>query len=272
MRYQARPLGEAAEVSSGGGRRGMTREILQLLLLSAAAFLLIWLALAGLAELAVRSISPKQESEWLDGLLSQVETWKPDTEADLQRQAMLERVLATLTAHPDAPDMPFRIVLLNQPEPNAFAFPGGVIGVTRGLLDALGEEEIAHAFVIAHELGHFHQRDHLRGLVRDLGSRAAIGVVFGSTGSSLAGNVNQILNLRYSREQEEAADAYGIRLVESCYGETGGATLLFEKLQESGSPPAWAHMFSTHPDTAERIRNIRKAQPKTPTKQGDESP
>ena len=258
MKFQPRELGEAAEVSSGGGRRGTFKELIQLALLSAAAMLLIWLVFGGIAEMAARWITPKQESEWAESVLPKLDIWEPVTAADRNHKERLDRVLARLSAHAEVPEMNFRIILINDPSPNAFAIPGGVIGVTRGLLAALGDEEIAHAFVIGHELGHFKHRDHLRGIIRNLGTGTAVGLIFGSSGAtSLAGNVNQMLQLEYSRDQEEAADAFALRLAKSVYGTSDGSERLFEKLQESQQLPAWAYMFSTHPDTAARIRRIR---------------
>jgi Zn-dependent protease with chaperone function len=258
MKYQPREMGEAAEVSSGGGRRGTLKELVQLTLLSALVIIIIWLAVGGVAEIAVRWVTPKQEAEWLEGLLPELELWEPKSAADRERKELLEQVLAKLSAHPEVPQIPFRIILIDDASPNAFAIPGGVIGVTRGLLTALGDEEIAHAFVIGHELGHFKQRDHLRGIIRNLGTGTAVGLIFGSSGgATLAGNVNEMMQLDYSRDQEESADAFALRLVESAYGRTAGSERLFEKLQETQALPDWAYMFSTHPDTAARIRKIR---------------
>lgn len=259
MKFQPRDMGEAAEASSGGGRRGILRELLQLALLSAAVITVIWLAAAGIAETAVRWITPEQESELLDGLLPELDLWKPSSPADITRKETLNRVLQKLVSHHELPDVKFRIILIDEGTPNAFAFPGGAIGVTRGLLGALGDEEIAYAFVIGHELGHFKHRDHLRRLIRQVGTGTAISLIFGTSGSmAIVGNVNEMLQLGYSRDQEEAADAFALELVKSTYGETTGSERLFEKLNESRPLPAWAYMFTTHPDTAGRIRKIRE--------------
>lgn len=260
MEYQPKELGESAEASSGGGPGGMLREFALLGMFSAVVIAVVWLSAGGLANIATRMISPEQESEWLATLLPDLDVWSPSDEKDAETVAMLNHVLKTLASRPDVPPMEFRIVLIDDPAPNAFAMPGGVIGVTRGLVRTLGRDEIAHAFVIGHELGHFRNRDHLRGFIRKLGAGGALSVIFSSTDAiGIAGNVGKLLELDYSRTQEEAADAFGLQLVRSAYGETAGSERLFEKLHEGSGLPAWAYMFTTHPDPASRIEKIRKA-------------
>lgn len=251
-------MGEAAEASSGGGARGMRREFLVLALLAALAAGAVWLAAGGLAALAVRAITPEREAEWLAALTEKLPEWQPRDPVLKARAAMIESLLARLAAHPEAPKISFRLLLLDEPEPNAFAFPGGAIGITRGLLEALGEEEGAYAFVLGHELGHFKNRDHLARLVRGLGSGFAMAVLFGWQGGlDLAGSAQKFLELGYSRRQEMAADEFGLRIARETLGSAAGSGRLFEKLLEKEQLPAWAYMFHTHPDTARRLKRLR---------------
>lgn len=100
----------------------------------------------------------------------------------------------------------------------------------------------------------------MRGFIRQLGVGGAVSVIFGSTDAArIAGNVGQLQELDYSRAQEEAADAFGLGLVHSAYGETSGSERLFEKLNEDGALPGWAYMLTTHPDPASRIAKIKKS-------------
>ncbi len=73
-----------------------------------------------------------------------------------------------LKSSPGLPPIDYRFLLLKEKRPNAFAMPGGTTGLITGLLETL-DNEIELAFVIAHELGHFHNRDHLSGLGRAAG-------------------------------------------------------------------------------------------------------
>ena len=148
---------------------------------------------------------------------------------------------------------------INNPMPNAFAFPGGTIGLTTGLLDTL-EGTAALTFVLGHELGHFHQRDHLRGLGRAVGGGIAMAMLFGGEmgNRQFANTFTHILSRSYSRDQEEGADLFGLGLAFRTYGETEGCDQLFRVLQESDETPEWAYMLSTHPAPAQRIEQLRK--------------
>ena len=167
-------------------------------------------------------------------------------------------VLARLTAEPGVPGYNFELVVLPGDEPNAFAIPGGTIGVTRGLLDLLKDDDIALAFVLGHELGHFAHRDQLRGLGRQIGRALLWSLLFGDGGGDiLSDQLPTLLDLRHSRAAEAAADRHGLRLVLGTYGTAEGADRLFSWLEAQGASPRWAAMFATHPTPADRIQALR---------------
>jgi Zn-dependent protease with chaperone function len=58
-------------------------------------------------------------------------------------------------------------------------------------------------------------------------------------------------------ESPRAADLFGMKLLDEVYGSRAGAERLFEILGAKEQLPKWACMFQTHPDTAQRIREIR---------------
>jgi Zn-dependent protease with chaperone function len=117
---------------------------------------------------------------------------------------------------------------------------GGTIALTTGLLRCL-DIEPSMAFVVAHELGHLHGRDHLRGLGRQLGFQVVSALVFsGNTELRMgAGQIGQLTLLSHSRHRETVADCCALRLVQNAFGTGSGATRLFEILGEDGQP-AWA--------------------------------
>ena len=168
-------------------------------------------------------------------------------------------ILEKLVVHKDVPPLDYRLFVVEQDAPNAVAMPGGGIGVTRGLVNSLNEE-LALAFVLGHELGHFRYRDHLRGLGRTMGIRMIVTYFLGDSeiGRNLGQNALVLMDKKYSREQEEAADRFGISLVYKTYGDTNGTTRLFEILQKNEATPKWAYMFSTHPSTEYRIKALEK--------------
>ena len=169
-----------------------------------------------------------------------------------------ESILEKLKGRPSVPPLPYRIMLMEHEDPNAFAFPGGTIGVTTGLLAAL-DEDIEIAYVLGHELGHFHNRDHLQGMGRAIGLRIIMAMVFSSgAGAESFGNMMEfVFNRGYSQDRENKADRFGLELVYAIYGKTEGVDHLFRILQEKDRLPKWAYMFSTHPSPQKRIDNLK---------------
>jgi Zn-dependent protease with chaperone function len=133
---------------------------------------------------------------------------------------------------------------------NAFALPGGRLVVMDGLLDAVrSENELA--FVLAHELGHFTHRDHLRALGRGLvwmTLLAAVGTG-GDAAATLVVGSGLAVGHRFSQAQELAADRFAAELLQRTYGHAGGVTDFLSRpaLADGGG---W---FSTHPPSRRRV-------------------
>jgi Zn-dependent protease with chaperone function len=213
------------------------------------------LALIAIAALAIDRlvplVPPALEARWFSGL---VEAVAEDDPRSAQAQALLDRLVSHWS---DAP-YPFRIGVLDEPDPNALALPGGTILVTSALLEQVGSENEL-ALVLGHELGHYRDRDHLRGLGRALAAQLVLGAL-GSSGelvsglSSLAGALAQ---RGFDRRQESQADAFGLALVHAEYGHVAGARDLFARLASSAraadAERGLAGYLETHPLHEERI-------------------
>ncbi len=254
MKYVPKALGEAAENSSGGGGKGLAREILVLSGLTLAAVALLYLLAGWITDFAVARISPEREASFFGEYLAG-EFAEPVPEALEVPWQRAEAILAKLQKGPGVPPLNYQLGYLSEPEPNAFAVPGGRIVLTQGLLESL-DEEIAIAFVLAHELGHFAGRDHLQRLGRQVGFGTSLALLTGGS-SGVVDSVANLLVLNYSRAEESEADRFALELLDQFYASREGAERLFEILEAKGSLPAWAYMFQTHPDTAQRIREIR---------------
>ena len=257
MKFVRRELGESAEASSGEGGPGLRREILVmgggLLVL----VLALWFGIAWATELILPLISPGTEQKWFGGFSPpQARTESALSAAQQVRHDQVTAVLARLAADPAVPRLKYRVFLLPGKEPNAFAFPGGAIGVTEGLLDVV-DDEVPLAFVLGHELGHFAQRDHLRGLGRQLGRQLAWALVFGDGGDLLSAHLSTLLDLRHSRGQESGADRFGLELVHRTFGTTAGTDRLFAWLETRDQNPRWLEMLQTHPVPANRLAEMR---------------
>jgi len=244
---------QTADASSNRGV--MWKELRHLLVYAALLVLFVFFAVGWVVDLIVPSISAEREA----ALFSK---WQPAGVTTPEMQARLQPardILDRLTEDPAVPKLPYRLSLIESPVPNAFAIPGGTIGLTSGLLDTL-DSQAALTFVLGHELGHFYQRDHLRGLGRAIGGGVAFAIIFGGEmgSSKFSDNFTHIINRSYSRDQEEGADLFGLGLAFRTYGDTEGCDQLFRVLQKSSETPAWAYMLSTHPAPKDRIEQLRQ--------------
>lgn len=151
-------------------------------------------------------------------------------------------------------------------EVNAFACADGSVRVYSGLMDLMNDDEVLG--VIGHEIGHVAHKDTKNALKQSLINSAILDGI-GSTGELAAkltdsqlGSLGQtLLNSKYSRKQESNADDYGYDFLKNNGKNPWSMALAFSKLQEldsNGKSNALSNMFSSHPQTKDRISNIIK--------------
>jgi predicted Zn-dependent protease len=221
------------------------------------------LVLAGVAitlgvDLAVGLIPPDFESRAFQAFAP----GEADADAPVAaRVRTAQRILDSLARRwPDAP-YTFRVRLLDDEMLNAAALPGGWVLVTRGLLETAGSENEL-AFVLGHELGHFHGRHHLRRLGRQAVYGLALAAVLGRSGGaqSLGSLTGELTSRGFDRGQEREADAFGLELIAAEYGHAAGSTAFFERIDSLGGPDLerFVAYFSTHPGGRERVEEIER--------------
>ena len=176
-----------------------------------------------------------------------------------ERAGALEALTQRLARHwPDA-WYDFKVGVIEDADPNAMALPGGTIVVTRGLLEQIDSENEL-AFVLAHEIGHFRNRDHLRQLGRGFALGLLMTAVAGEDGGMLSSGVVEVTARRFSRQQEEAADLFALELLEAEYGHVADATRFFERLTKNDVRTGRVvGYFSTHPLSRDRVEHLRAA-------------
>src|SRR5690606_9794030 len=170
--------------------------------------------------------------------------------------------------------LPYEFVVLNTSVPNAWALPGGKIAINRGLLTEL-KNEAELAAVPGHEIVHAAARHGAkaqeRGTLMQAGlALAQIGAAIGDVDRNVAGLVlqgagvgAQLIQTKYSREQELEADQYGMRYMKAAgYDPTGAVTLqeTFVRLAEQGNrKQSWLEgLFASHPPSTERVAQNRR--------------
>jgi len=204
---------------------------------------------------------------------------------DPEVSAYIDALGQRLVGHTDGVRQPFEFFVIRDPMLNAFALPGGFIGVHSGLIRAArSESELAG--VLAHEIAHVTQSHLARmfgtqgqsqmaallGLaVAILASRSNPDVAVGAAVAGQAAGIQQQLN--YSRDFEREADRLGLDLLERAGFDPRGMASFFERLLQFGrlyenNAPAY---LRTHPLTTERITDMENRIAQRPYRQVPDS-
>lgn len=166
--------------------------------------------------------------------------------------------------------------LFENAETNAWALPGGKVGVYTGIFKAARNQDQL-AGVIAHEIGHVVSRHHNDRISRQQGAATGIQILSaiigarygegaGNTAGQLAGlGAQGLILLPNSRAQEIEADVVGQQLMAQAGFDPMGAVTLWQNMAAAGGsrPPAF---LSTHPEPESRLRELQqRAQGLRPT-------
>ena len=164
-------------------------------------------------------------------------------------------------------DYPYSFSTADYRDLNAFALPGGPVWIYRGVLDA-AESESQVAGVLAHEIAHVSGRHSARQITKSLWTTGALMVVGALASESDDWRVQAVnlaamvtagsVMLKFSRNDEKAADRDGVRLLDQAGYDPRGLIEFMEMLdaQQVRSPNAVARFFSTHPAPRDRVRQL----------------
>lgn len=162
------------------------------------------------------------------------------------------------------PDWDWQFTLIENDTPNAFALPGGKVGVHTGLFD-VAKNDAQLAAVIGHEVAHAiarHGPERMsQGMLAQIGA-AAVGIGTGSnTYAQLAAQAAQLaIILPYSRTQESEADHIGLLYMAEAGYDPRAAVELWQNFKAlgNGGPPEF---LSTHPGEDTRIERLQELMP-----------
>ena len=182
---------------------------------------------------------------------------------DAALQAYVQELGNRMALESERPNLPWSFSVLDDPTPNAFAFPGGYIFITRGLMGLMGNEAELVS-VLGHEIGHVTARHSVAMMTRAQVAQIGLGV-----GSILSPELAQfsdvaagglsLLFLSYGRDAERQADDLGFQYALDHGYDVREMVNVFASLQHAGqlaghSPlPNW---LASHPGPAERIQRI----------------
>ncbi len=211
---------------------------------------------------------------------------------DVELAAYVNKIGQRLVANSTMPDSDFTFTLLDSPDINAFALPGGFIYVNRGLLVFLdSEEELAG--VIAHEIGHITENHHGRRQSQQMTSTVLSTTAYILTGSGDLYDAAQMYGAEvisgFGRDMELEADAAGATSMHSAGYDADALLSVIGVLKDqemyrrstakaSGKPTGTYHgLYASHPRNDLRLQTVIKTadnldldnQPENPAQPGE---
>ena len=222
-----------------------------------------------LGDVSATVLSPLQEQAIAEQILREVAT-SSEVLQDAEVTDYLQSLGAKLVANGPDNRQKFNFFVVQDNSINAFAMPGGVIGVHTGLLLAANSESEL-ASVLGHEIGHVTQHHLARMLASQkydtfkniagialalLVARSNPQLATGALTTASAAGVQQQLD--YTREHEREADRIGLQILDSGGFDVRAMPAFFTTLQRGtrfaeGSAPSF---LRTHPLTSERIADV----------------
>jgi predicted Zn-dependent protease len=225
--------------------------------------------LPDLGDVAQESVSPQMERQIGEQAMFQIRADKSYLD-DPEVNDYLNRLGGRLVSFSSEPGQPFEFFAIDDNAINAFAIPGGFVGVNTGLV-LLAQNESELASVLSHEVSHVTQHHYARmvsGQKYDsLAALATVAVAILAARNNpeaattaivgaQAGTLQRQLN--FTREHEKEADRFGIGILEKSGLDTRAMPVFFERMQKAtqlleGNTPSY---LRTHPLTTERIADV----------------
>lgn len=141
-------------------------------------------------------------------------------------------------------DIIYHFMILDSPDLNTFALPGGYIFIYRGLFERLDEDELLA--ILAHEIGHVVSRDAVKKMQSDLGYPVMAGLVLFALGERdpqleeelprLRELVFEALSKGYDREEEFLADSLAVKYLKASGGDPSVLARVLELLEKEAGP------------------------------------
>jgi len=179
---------------------------------------------------------------------------------DHQIQNYVSSVGAKIAAVSHMPGREFSFIALNDKSVNAMALPDGTIFITRGMLEKMSTEAQL-ASVLGHEVAHVTCRHVSNAMSKQIGTNVLLSIISSKTEmtqttQTLINYSRQIINLRFSRDDEHEADAGGLNYTLKAGYNPYGMVEVMEILDRQNKTKQ-IEFLSSHPLPARRKQELR---------------
>lgn len=218
---------------------------------------------SGVKGVQALTVTDEQMAAYARESVNWMDTHNKVSDPDSEYTKRLERLTQGLT---QADGIPLNFKVYEVIDVNAFACPDGSVRVFSSLMDIMNDDELLG--VIGHEIGHVakhhskkaFKQQLLTGALKD--AIASTGGVAAALTDSQLGTLGEALaGAKYSQKQEKEADDFGYEFLKENGKNPWGIVMSFEKLQsmEGGAKSDYIQkMFSSHPETQDRIDRLSK--------------
>jgi len=179
-------------------------------------------------------------------------------------QCITDAIVEVLPA--EQRNLDWQIRVFESEQPNAFALPGGYMGVNTGMLDiATNQNQLAS--VVGHEIGHVIANHANERASTQSATSLGLSVLSSTSGMQTPGGQQLMgvlgmgaqygIALPFSRRHESEADVIGLQLMAQAGFDPRESVTVWENMQAAssgGAPPAW---MSTHPSEGQRIEGLQ---------------
>ncbi|MGY0504192.1 M48 family metallopeptidase [Luteimonas sp. e5] len=212
-------------------------------------------------------------------VLAQEQPVDPNSQISQQIRTIAARLVdkvdeveaALASEHSEAPrnfakDFNWQVVVLNSPQANAFALPGGKMAVYTGLVP-IAQNADGMAVVMGHEIAHALMRHGAQRMSRGKLEQLA---AMGAAASGIDPQVQQMVfqaygvtsQLPYARNHESQADEVGLMLMAAACFNPAEAVPLWQRMAQMAGGNQGPEFASTHPSAESRIQHLQSLQPK----------
>lgn len=219
---------------------------------------------SGVKGIQALTITDQQMAEYSRQSVESMDHANKVSDSNSEYTVRLKRLTEGMT---EVEGIPLNFKVYEVRDVNAFACPDGSVRVFSALMDIMNDDELVG--IIGHEIGHVAKHHSKKAFKQQLlnealrDALASAGGTLATLSESQLGALGQALaGAKYSQKQEKEADDYGYEFLKKNGRNPWGIIMSFEKLQSlegSGSTANYFQkMFSSHPDTKERIDRLTK--------------